>query len=173
MNIKTEYPLTLISLLFDIFIAALPGYWWYYSIGKLAIIQDSPFQIYVSFFDHDLILLKFINVFLFAFRFYIIGISAYYIYLLFKGKKNTLLTITWISYFYILDPIIMFLLFNYALTYIIPVHYNFFIIGKENIVIQSGNYTISTFIESYPTEEYIIAIIVGSINLASKILKSV
>ncbi|ARM74843.1 hypothetical protein [Acidianus manzaensis] len=172
MRVKINYPLTLISLVFNILISTLPGYWWYYSIGKLAVIQDSPFQIYISLFNQSLVITNFINVFLFAFRFYIIGISIYYIFLLLKGKKNTMLTITWISYLYILDPVIIFIIFNFILKYFIPIHYNFFIVGEENISIHSGNYIINTYIQSYPTEEFILAIIVGSVNLASRIIKN-
>lgn len=172
MERKIQYPLTFVALLSNIIISSLPGYWWYYSIGQLGIIQDSPFQLDVKLLNNDLLIINIINVFLFAFRFYVISISLYYAYLILaKKKKETYLTITWLSYLYILDPIIVYLIFNFILNHFIPIQYNLFIIGKENTVISSHGYVINTYIESYPTFEYLIALIGGTLNLASRVVK--
>lgn len=169
---RIRYPLTLIALLLNVAISLLPGYWWYYSIGKLGIVESSPFEIYVSILGSSLLVINLVNVFLFAFRFYVSTISLYYVYsILTKGKKQTYLTITWLSYMYILDPVIIYLIFNFILASFFPAGYHFFIIGVENVTIQSGNYVITTYVQSYPTFEYFISLVVGSLNLASRLLK--
>lgn len=159
------------SMLLNILVALLPSYWWYYSAGGMVTIKDSLFSFYLEFLGRTLEIGTIINYILFAFRFYVISVSLYYIYLALKKEiiKHYLL-ITWVSYLYILDPLIFYLLFNNVVNYFTPVKYPLFIIGSENMSIVYKNVIVTVLVESYPTIYYWIALFAGTFNLISRII---
>ncbi|EZQ11053.1 hypothetical protein CM19_02310 [Candidatus Acidianus copahuensis] len=162
---------TIISLLFNIIVAVLPGYWWYYSVGNIIIVKDSLFYLNINLLGNNIEIIKVINMLLFAFRVYVIVISISLLISTIRGNKVSYLLISWASIFYILDPIIMYFAFNYLVSYFIPFHYNFFIIGKEIATFQY-QYKITMLIESYPSIQYWFALFVGILNLVSKFIRN-
>ncbi|ACR41540.1 hypothetical protein [Saccharolobus islandicus] len=160
-----------ISMLLNVLVALLPSYWWYYSAGGMVVIKDSLFSFYLEFLGKELEIGIIINYILFAFRFYVISVSLYYIYLaLKKDVINNYLLITWISYLYLLDPLLFYLLFNYVVGYVAPTKYPLFIIGSQNMTVFYKNVMVTILVESYPTTYYWIALFAGTFNLISRII---
>jgi len=166
------YKLTIASLISNIIIALLPFYWWYYGTGNLIEVADSPFMLNIIFMGSQLEIIQIVNLFLLAFRFYVIIVSGIYIYYVIKGQKKTYGLIFWTSYLYILDPIVFYIIFNYLFPLIgYGFHYPFFIIGKEKVDFTYQNTLISTIVYSYPSLAYWISLAAGTIYLASRIFK--
>ncbi|BDC17975.1 hypothetical protein [Acidianus sp. HS-5] len=168
-----KYPLSITSLLLNIIVAVLPYCWWIYSVGGIIRIDDSIFLLNIYFEGQYLYISEFINVILIAFRAYVIAVSSYYLYTIFKkGVKKNYMLIAWASLFYILDPVIMYFLFNYVISYFLQgVTYPFFIIGQEYVTFTYSGSQITMLIESYPTLAYWFSLAVGIINLFSRISK--
>lgn len=166
-----RYYLLMFSMILNIIVALSPYYWWYYSIGGILVVKDSLFNLYVNLLGSNYEIINVINYFLFSFRFYVISVSAYYLYTAYKGIRNTYLLIMWASYLYFLDPIIVYLIFEYILGSFMPIKYPFFIIGTEVIDVYENGTKISMPIESYPTLFYWFVLFVGTINLISRFIK--
>ncbi|MBW9141151.1 MAG: hypothetical protein K1T65_05580 [Candidatus Aramenus sp.] len=167
-----KYPLTALSLALNVVIALLPFYWWSYGIDGLIVVKDSPFQLYVNLLGQDLTILEIVNLFLFAFRFYVITVSSIYLVYLYKGVRKTYGTVYYLSYLYVLDPVILYLAFNYVLPFLgYSTSYPFFIIGKERMELSYSNAQISATVFSYPTLAYWFSLASGIIYLASRVLK--
>ncbi len=168
-----KYPLSVTALLLNIIVAVLPFCWWIYSVGGVAKINDSLFLLNIYFECQYLYISEFINIILIAFRAYVIAVSSYYLYIILrKGVKKNYLLIAWASLFYILDPVIMYLLFNYVISYFIQgVKYPFFIIGEEYVTFTYSGSKITMLIQSYPTLAYWFSLVVGIINLFSRFMK--
>jgi hypothetical protein len=166
------YKLTIASLISNIIIALLPFYWWYYGIGNLIEVADSPFMLNVIFLGSHLEIIQIVNLLLLAFRFYVVIVSGIYLYYVLKGKKKTYGLIFWSSYFYILDPVVFYIIFNYLFPLIgYGFHYPFFIIGKEEINFAYKNTIVFASVYSYPTLAYWISLGSGTIYLFSRIFK--
>ncbi|WP_338602396.1 hypothetical protein V6M85_02130 [Sulfolobus tengchongensis] len=166
-----KYYLTIIGMALNILVALIPQYWWYYSAGGIIIIKDSLFFIGLELLGKEYLIVTLINYFLFAFRFYVVSVALYYIYLAIKGIKRSYLLIAWVSYLYILDPLIFYIVFNYVINIFVPARYPLFIIGSENMSINYQGVKIMMLIESYPTLTYWIALATGTINLIARYLK--
>ncbi len=167
-----KYPLTAVSLVLNVVIALLPFYWWSYGVDGLIAVYDSPFQLYVSVMNQELLIVELVNVFLFAFRFYVIVVSSVYLIYLFRGQRKTYGTVYYLSYLYVLDPIVLYLVFNYLLPLIgYSTSYPFFIIGKERIEMTYSGAQITADVFSYPTLAYWFSLASGVVYLASRVLK--
>ncbi|QGA53866.1 hypothetical protein GFS03_04370 [Sulfolobus sp. E5-1-F] len=171
MIVKKRTLILIISMLLNVMVSLLPGYWWYYSAGGIVVIKDSLFSFYLEFLGKELEIGTIINYILFAFRFYVISVSLYYIYLaLKKDIMSHYLLITWISYLYLLDPLIFYLIFNYVVGYVTPTKYPLFIIGSQNMSVLYKNVKVTILVESYPTIYYWVAFFAGTFNLISRII---
>ncbi len=171
MSKPRKYYLLMSAMLGNIIVALLPGYWWYYSVGGIVTIKDSLFGIYLQFLGREYEIIKLINIILFAFKFYVITISAYYLYKAYLGERYNYMLIMWASYLYILDPIIAYLISNYLLGLFIKVNYPFFIIGSESINVEDKGVEVSMLIQSYPYVYYWIALAIGTLNLITRFVK--
>ncbi|PVU74833.1 hypothetical protein DDW13_06025 [Acidianus hospitalis] len=168
-----KYPLSALALILNVVVALLPYCWWTYSVGGIIKIDDSLFLLNICLEGQYLYISNFINMILFAFRFYVIAVSLYSLYLILRrGEKRNYLLIAWASLFYILDPVIIYIIFNYILSHFIQgVTYPFFIIGQESVEFTDSGYQITMLIQSYPTFTYWFSLAVGIINLISRFLK--
>lgn len=168
-----RYPLTTLALILNIVVAILPYCWWVYSVGGIIRVEDSLFLLNIYFEGQYLYISSFINAILFAFRFYVIAVSLYFLYLLLrKGEKRSYLLIAWASLLYIIAPVITYLIFNYLVSHFIQgLTYPFFIIGQEYVEVTYSGYKITMLVQSCPTLTYWFSLAVGIINLVSRILK--
>jgi hypothetical protein len=141
----------------SILITFIPLPWWYYSVGGIFVVYDSPFQISVSLLGSNLILAKLLNLFLNAFRIYV-GINLVYNSLmLVRGKQVAKYsTMAWLPLFYMLDPLLIYVVFNYVISSVTgdTFRYPLLIIGVEDFVTSYNNVNIDMLIFSYPTLLY-------------------
>ena len=137
----------------SLIIVLIPFPWWYYSVGGIFQVYDSPFQISLVVFGESLILGQILNILLNAFRVYVIANLIYGIILVARNKKYNYSTMFWLPILYFIDPIIIYFVTNYILELAlhISISYPILIIGKENMSITYQNTNMQMLIISEPT----------------------
>ncbi|MCY0859790.1 MAG: hypothetical protein OWQ54_05105 [Sulfolobaceae archaeon] len=130
-----KYKITFTYLLGSIIITLLPFEWWYYNVGDLVQIYDSPYEIQVTLFGESLLLTKIINLILLAYRFYIIVLYSGYLSYLITGKFKVSSAFFWQTILYILWPLILYVFFDYLVydLFKYTIYYPLFIFGTETI----------------------------------------
>ncbi|QKR00063.1 hypothetical protein GWK48_06465 [Metallosphaera tengchongensis] len=140
-------------------VTVIPLPWWYYSVGGIVTISDSPFQVLILFLGTRLFLSDVITFFLTAFRIYVFIISLGYMVQVSRGYKKVYSTMFWFPVFYILDPVLIYVLFNFIPQLLgIPIQYPFFIWGTEKLSSSYKGNMITAYVQSYPTFTYWIAL---------------
>ncbi|BCU71455.1 hypothetical protein [Stygiolobus caldivivus] len=166
---KTNEKLLLLYYIISLIIIVIPLPWWGYNIGGVFVITDSPFQITANFMGVNVIFADIVNLFLNAFRIYV-GMNVIY-GLFMLWSKNTIIkysTPAWLPVFYVIDPILIYLVFNYVVSTALGGHfsYPFLIIGTEDFMTTYQNTTVKMIISSYPTGVYWLAFIPTGFYLA-------
>ncbi|BFH72135.1 hypothetical protein SJAV_00790 [Sulfurisphaera javensis] len=148
-----KYPILLSYFIVSILIDIIPLPWWYYSVGGIFQIYDSPFQINLIMLGENLVIAQVLNILLNALRIYVLMNLIYGIILIFKGEKYSYSTMFWLPIFYLLDPVIIYFVVDYLVSKGIgmSINYPFLIIGQETLTTQYQGATVSMLIQSYPT----------------------
>ncbi|QIW24662.1 hypothetical protein EWF20_11310 [Sulfolobus sp. S-194] len=148
-----KYLILLAYYITSIIIVLIPTPWWYYSVGGIFQIYDSPFQISLYFLGEKLLIVEILNILLNALRIYVAVNLVYGIIISIKGKLYKYSTMFWLPIFYIIDPIIIYFVVDFLVGKAlgIPLNYPLVIIGKENLITQYQGATIVMLIKSYPT----------------------
>jgi len=143
--------------LYSLIITLIPLPWWYYNVGGIFIIYDSPFQISVILLGENLILGYILNIIFNAIRIYVAVNLGYSLLLLLLRKGVTkYTTMVWLPVFYLIDPVVVYLVIKYLVPAVTGISFNypFFVIGSEIINTNYQGYNISLLIQSYPTILY-------------------
>ena len=148
-----KFPVLLSYYIISLILVLIPFPWWYYSVGGIFQVYDSPFQLSLIFFGENLILGQILNILLNAFRIYVIINLIYGIILVARNTKYKYSTMFWLPILYFIDPIIIYFVINYILgiELHIAISYPILIIGKENLLITYQNTSIQMLIISKPT----------------------
>ncbi|BAB66689.1 hypothetical protein [Sulfurisphaera tokodaii] len=148
-----KYPVLLAYYITSLAIVLIPIPWWYYSVGGIFQIYDSPFQINLYFLGEKIIIAEILNILLNAVRIYVAVNLVYGIILSMKGKNYRYSTMFWLPIFYVIDPIIIYLVVDFLVSKAlgVPLNYPLVIIGKENLTTKYQGATIIMLIKSYPT----------------------
>lgn len=156
-----KYPILLSYFIVSFIVVAIPFPWWYYSVGGIFQIYDSPFQVSIIMLGDNLLISLLVSLFLNAFRIYVAINLIYGIILVLKGKVYGYSTMFWLPIFYILDPIIIYFIINYLVTQLvkIPIQYPLLIIGEETLYTNYQGASISMIIISEPTILFWISLI--------------
>jgi len=156
-----KYPILFSYYIISLIIVLIPFPWWYYSVGGIFQVYDSPFQVNLIFFGESLILSQILNILLNAFRIYVVINLVYGIVLVARNKMHRYSTMSWLPVFYFVDPIILYFVFNYLLgqAFHEPISYPFLIIGEETLTIVAQNTNIQMIIVSEPTLLFWISLI--------------
>lgn len=159
-----KYKITAIYLLGSILISLLPNYWWYYNIGDLIRIYDSPYNVHVYYFGSYLLLFKIINLILLGYRFYVVILYSGYLFYLLRGRFMVSSLFFWQTIVYVLWPIVAYLIANYLLydVFRYNIYFPLFIFGNEVI---KGNMSdsigFSVLFEAYPEPVYWLALTIS------------
>lgn len=168
-----KYPIILSYYIVSLIVTLIPLPWWYYSVGGLFQIYDSPFQINLILLNSSLAYGQILNILLNAFRIYVAINLIYGIVLIFRNKLYRYSTMFWLPIFYFVDPIVIYIITNYVISNVIhfPVNYPLLVIGKENLVTSYQNTTINMLIISEPTLIFWVSLISPILYLASLVLE--
>ena len=143
-------------------ITLVPLPWWYYNVGGIFKVLDSPFQFSSELLGSYLIISDLINILLNAFRIYVAVNLVYGLAILLLRKEVVRYsTMAWLPVFYIIDPVLIYLILNYLVPSILgeSISYPLVIIGSESFSTTYKNATIVMTIQSYPTTFYWLTLI--------------
>ncbi|AWS00576.1 hypothetical protein DFR87_05490 [Metallosphaera hakonensis JCM 8857 = DSM 7519] len=140
-------------------ISLIPFPWWYYSVGQIVTIEDSPFQVLIYFLGTRLLLSDVLTFLLTAFRLYVFIIAVGYAIQAMRGNPKIFSTMFWFPVLYILDPILIYVLFKFVPTLLgVPIQYPFFLWGTETFTANVRGGQAVAEVVSYPTITYWMAL---------------
>ncbi|MCG3108920.1 hypothetical protein L3N51_01210 [Metallosphaera sp. J1] len=150
-----QFKITTIYYLLVAVVSIIPFPWWYYSVGGIVTIEDSPFQALIYFMGTRLILSDVITFLLTAFRLYVFILAIGYAFQSMRGNPKIYSTMFWFPVLYVLDPILIYVLFKFIPQLLgVPIQYPFFIWGTETFTSTYKGDQIVAEVVSYPTPVY-------------------
>ncbi|MEM4080528.1 MAG: hypothetical protein QXY37_04330, partial [Metallosphaera sp.] len=106
-----KYKITTLYYILATVVTVIPLPWWYYNAGDIIRVEDSPFQILITFLGDRLILSDVITFLLTGFRIYVFVILISYAVQAARGNPKIYSTMFWLPVLYLLDPVILYVLF--------------------------------------------------------------
>lgn len=150
-----KYKITTLYYILATVVTVIPLPWWYYNAGDIIRVEDSPFQILITFLGDRLILSDVITFLLTGFRIYVFVILISYAVQAARGNPKIYSTMFWLPVLYLLDPVILYVLFNFILQlFDLPMNYPLFFFGTETISSNIKGEQVKIEFVMYPTYVY-------------------
>lgn len=165
-----RYPLTVLYYLSAILVSIVPLPWWYYSVGGIVSVSDSPFQVLIYFMGNRLLLSDLITFLLTGFRLYVLFVAFGYLLKTLRGEPKVYSTMFWLPVLYVLDPVVIYVVFLLLPKLLgFPLQYPLLIWGKETFTsTYMGNQIIAEVV-SYPTFAYWISLASAILYIPSRL----
>ncbi|MFP3204932.1 MAG: hypothetical protein RXS23_05840 [Metallosphaera yellowstonensis] len=165
-----RYPLTSLYYLSVILISAVPLPWWFYSVGGIVSVSDSPFQVLIYFMGDRLLLSDVITFLLTGFRIYVIFVAIGYLLETMRGNPKIYSTMFWFPVLYVLDPVIIYVVFLFLPKLLgFPANYPLLIWGEETFTSSYMGNQIRAEVMSYPTIMYWAALASAVLYIPSRL----